>query len=59
VVVQINGKLRGSFKVPADISEESLFELARQDSKVSKHLVEKKIVKRIFVPGKLLNIVAK
>jgi leucyl-tRNA synthetase len=59
MVVQVNGKLRGSFDVPADINEESLFELARRDDKISKHISEKKIIKKIFVPGKLLNIVAK
>jgi leucyl-tRNA synthetase len=59
MVVQVNGKLRGSFDVPADINEESLFELARRDDKISKHISEKKVVKKIFVPGKLLNIVAK
>ncbi|UCC79515.1 MAG: class I tRNA ligase family protein, partial [Candidatus Zixiibacteriota bacterium] len=59
MVVQINGKLRGTFDVPADISDESLFEFARKDEKISKHLQNKKVIKKIFVPGKLLNIVAK
>jgi len=59
MVVQINGKLRGDFKVPADIDENSFFELAKKDERISKHFENKKVVKKIFVPGKLLNIVVK
>ncbi|UCE65515.1 MAG: leucine--tRNA ligase [Candidatus Zixiibacteriota bacterium] len=59
MVIQINGKLRGSFNVAAGMSEESLFELALKEEKISKHLGGKKVVKKIFVPGKLLNIVVK
>lgn len=59
MVVQINGKLRGSFNVSADISGEMLFKHAITDEKVSKHLVGKKVIKKIFIPGKLLNIVAR
>jgi leucyl-tRNA synthetase len=57
MVVQINGKLRGSFNVPADITEEQIFELASTDPKVSRHLEGNRVIKRIFLPGKLLNIV--
>jgi leucyl-tRNA synthetase len=59
MVVQINGKLRGSFNVPSDITEESFYHMASEDDRIGKHLVDKKVLKRIFVPGKLLNIVVK
>ncbi len=57
MVVQINGKLRGSFDVPVDCDEESLFELASNDERIKAHLEGRTIRKRIFVPGRLLNIV--
>jgi leucyl-tRNA synthetase len=59
MVVQINGKLRGSFNVSSDITEESFYHMASKDHRVAKHLDDKKIIKKIFVPGKLLNIVVK
>jgi leucyl-tRNA synthetase len=59
MVVQVNGRLRGSLNVPADISEDSFFEMAKKDDRIVRHLENKKVIKRIFVPGKLLNIVVK
>ena len=59
MVVQVNGKLRGSFAVPADCTENDLFDLAAKDEKVAAHFKNRSIIKRIFVPGKLLNIVVK
>ncbi len=59
MVVQINGKLRGSFIVPKDVSEDDFINMAIHDEKISRHLNDKQIIKKIFIPGKLLNIVAK
>jgi len=59
LVIQVNGKLRASLKVPYDITEDEAMQLAHQEELVSKWLVEKEIVKIIFVAGKLLNIVIK
>ncbi len=55
-VVQINGKLRGRFDLPRNQTEEELMALVRQKPEVEKHLVGN-IVKTVFVPNKLLNIV--
>jgi leucyl-tRNA synthetase len=57
-VVQINGKLRGRFDLPMNQTEEELLRLVRQNPEVEKHLVGE-IVKTVFVPNKLLNIVTK
>ncbi len=57
-VVQINGKLRGRFDLPKDKTEEELMELVRQNPEMEKHLAGE-IVKTVFVPNKLLNIVLK
>lgn len=55
-VVQINGKLRGRFPLPLDCSEEEIFALVEKSEEVKKHLTGK-VVKKVFVPNKLLNIV--
>ncbi|MFA4941067.1 MAG: class I tRNA ligase family protein, partial [Patescibacteria group bacterium] len=59
LVVQINGKLRDTIAVPADISEEEAKKEALASEKVKKWLEEQEIVKVIFVKGKLINIVVK
>ncbi|NGX60114.1 MAG: Leucine--tRNA ligase [Chlamydiae bacterium] len=57
-VIQVNGKLRGSWELPKDKSQEELLSLAKAEPKIAKHL-EGEIQKVIFVPNKLLNIVVK
>jgi leucyl-tRNA synthetase len=59
IPVQINGKLRSKIVVPADASEEHILERALADEKVQSIIAGKQIVKKIFVPGKLVNIVVK
>jgi len=59
LVVQINGKLRATISVPAEISQDEAMNLARENDNVKKWLEGKEITKIIFVPGKLLNIVIK
>lgn len=57
-VVQINGKLRGKFDLPMNIGEEELMQYVRKSPEVEKYLGGE-VVKTIFVPNKLLNIVVK
>ncbi|MDD5528359.1 MAG: leucine--tRNA ligase [Patescibacteria group bacterium] len=59
LIVQINGKLRATISVPAEISQNEAINSARENDNVKKWLVGKEISKIIFVPGKLLNIVLK
>jgi leucyl-tRNA synthetase len=59
IVVQINGRLRSRFLVPKDYTEERIKEIAFEDSKIKEHIKGKTIVKTIYVPEKLLNIVIK
>jgi leucyl-tRNA synthetase len=59
IPVQINGKLRGRVVVPADSSEDFVVAHALADEKVQSAVAGKQIVKKIFVPGKLLNLVVK
>ena len=55
-VVQINGKLRGRFDLPKGKSQEDVMEYAKLQPEVAKHL-SGEIVKVVYVPDKLLNIV--
>jgi leucyl-tRNA synthetase len=58
IVVQVNGKLRAKLTVPADASKEQVEELGLNDENVTKFTDGKTVRKVIYVPGKLLNIVA-
>jgi len=59
IPVQVNGKLRGRVVVSADATEETVVARALADEKVQAAIAGKQIVKKIYVPGKLLNIVIK
>ncbi len=56
IVIQVNGKLRASLNVAADISDAELIELAKADENVQKHLIGE-VKKEIVVKGKLVNFV--
>lgn len=58
IIVQVNGKLRAKLTVPADISKEDIEALGLNDENVTKFTEGKTVRKVIYVPGKLLNIVA-
>jgi leucyl-tRNA synthetase len=59
IPVQINGKLRSRVTVPADADETFVLERALADEKVQAAIAGKQIVKKIYVPGKMVNIVVK
>ena len=59
LVIQVNGKLRATVEAEPDISAEEALALAQKIEGVNKWLENKEVVKKIFVPGKLLNIVVK
>ncbi len=59
IPVQINGKLRSRVTVPADSTQEFVLDRALADEKVQAFVAGKQIVKKIYVPGKLVNIVVK
>ncbi|MBE6673686.1 MAG: leucine--tRNA ligase [Ruminococcaceae bacterium] len=59
IAVQINGKLRSTITVSKTISKEDAIAAAKNDVKVAEAISGKTIVKEIFVPGKIVNIVVK
>jgi leucyl-tRNA synthetase len=56
-VIQINGKKRALLKTDKNITEDDLLKLISDDSTLRKYLESKKIKRKIFVPGKLINII--
>lgn len=58
-VVQVNGKVRARYELPADAGKEHVMAKAKEDERVSKYLDGGQVVKEIFIPGKLLNLVVK
>jgi leucyl-tRNA synthetase len=59
VAVQINGKLRDRFQVPAEATREDLEALARERPNVTRHLDGHEVMKVVVVPGRLVNFVVR
>jgi leucyl-tRNA synthetase len=57
VVLQVNGKVRGRMQVEAGLGEEDLVRRAMSEKRLAPWLDGKRVVKRIVVPDKLVNIV--
>lgn len=55
--VQVNGKTRGTIQVEETCSEDEAFRIASTDEKLSKYIDGKTIKKKIFVAGKILNVI--
>jgi len=59
VVLQVNGKVRDRISIPLDMDEAQVRQLAMSSPKVQRFVGSQSIVKVVYVPGKLLNVVAK
>ncbi len=59
IAVQINGKVRGRVHVPADLTREAAEKELPENPEIQRLTAGKQIVKVVFVPGRLLNIVVK
>ena len=59
IVIQLSGKIKAKLMIAADASKEEVLAAAKKQEKVSAELEGKQIIKEIYVPGKLVNIVAK
>ena len=57
LVLQINGKLRGSLRVPADADQSAIEKLALMSHVAMKHIASQAVKKVVVVPGRLVNIV--
>ncbi len=59
IVVQINGKVKSRLNIAADISADDAIAAAKADEKIAAEIAGKTVIKEIYVPKKLVNIVAK
>ena len=59
IVVQVNGKVRTRLSVAADIQKDDAIALAKAEDRIAAEINGKNVVKEIYVPGKLVNIVVK
>jgi leucyl-tRNA synthetase len=59
IVVQINGKIRCKLSIAADIDAKSAIDLAKSQDEIAAFIDGKTIIKEIYVPKKLVNIVVK
>jgi leucyl-tRNA synthetase len=57
IAVQINGKLRAQVEVAAPPDEQRVFEAVFANDRIQGWVAGKEIVKKIYVPGKLVNVV--
>jgi len=58
IVLQVMGKVRSRMVIPVDMAKDEVITLAKQDEKIAELIDGKSIKKEIYVPGKLVNIVA-
>ena len=59
IPIQVNGITRSMLVVDKDIDKDAIIKKATKDEKIQKRISEKKIVRSIYVPGKILNFVIK
>jgi leucyl-tRNA synthetase len=59
IPVQVNGKVRGKIRIPAGADQGAAQQAAGADARVAEHLAGRQLVKVIYVPDRLLNLVVK
>jgi len=59
IAVQVMGKLRGTISIEREATQDDVLAQAKANPNVARHLEGKTIIKEIFVPGRLVNFVAK
>ena len=59
IAVQVSGKLRATITIAADASKEDAIAAALADERIQAAIAGKNVVKEIYIPGKIVNIVAK
>ena len=59
IAIQINGKTKEIIEIDHKISKEKVLETVKINDKIKKHLLGKNIVREIYVPGKIVNLVIK
>ena len=59
IVVQVNGKVRGKMEVKSGLQKDDVLLLAKSNKNVESYLIDKVIIKEIYIPDRLINFVIK
>ena len=59
IAVQVNGKLRGSIEVSINMVKDDILAMAKNIDNVQRFIGGASIIKEIYVPNKLVNLVVK
>ena len=59
IIIQINGKLRSKLNIKQGLKKEDILMYAKNDKKVQEHIHDSEIIKEIYIPNKLINLVTK
>ena len=59
LVIQINGKKREIINIPKDMNENEILEKINRNEKLNKYIKDKKVLKKIFVQNKIMNLIIK
>jgi leucyl-tRNA synthetase len=55
--VQINGRVRGNIEIPSNAKVEEILKIVSENERFKKYIDNKKIIKKIYIERKLINIV--
>ncbi len=59
IVVQVNGKIKTKLNIPVESEKKAVLDMAKADANVAKAIENMNIIKEIYVPNKLVNLVVK
>ena len=59
LVVQVNGRVRDQLEMPAEVSEQDAVDAAMASERVLRHTSQGEVTKKIYVPGRLVNLVVR
>lgn len=59
IAVQVNGKVRGKITISIDDTKDQVMDKIKKDKDLAKYFKDKKIIKEIYVPGRICNLVVK
>ena len=57
IAIQINGKTKEVIEVDENSSKEKVLEAVKNNDKIKKNILDKKIIREVYVPGKIVNLV--
>ena len=57
IAIQINGKTKEIIQIEDKISKEEVLEIVKKNNKIKKNLIGKNVIREIYVPGKIVNLV--